>query len=736
MLFEKLCAEYSSLLQDFMENQGPESLSKAAKMGQKMSDCGVSPEEIANIHKIAISKHNTQNVSVNSQDSTTNSSLPLLELLTAYGLALREKEEERVRAENALKKSEERYRRLVECSPDGIAIHCDGTVLYANPAMAEMLGGTPEEFLGQSIWRFVHPDYHDAVRKRIERSLALGNGGERMEETLLKLDGTPVEVDVTGVPFDHDGKGAIQVYVRDIGESKQLEADRIRLATAIEQAREIVLITNADGVIEYVNPEFETVTGYSKKEAIGRTPRLLKSGEQDADFYEDLWRTISGGNTWSGRLVNKKKDGTLYTEEATISPVLNPSGEIISYVAVKRDVTKELKLVEQFRQAQKMEAIGRLAGGVAHDFNNMLSVILGYGDRLLGELRETDPRRESVHQIMAAGERSADLTRQLLAFSRKQALKPQVLNLNDVITDLNRMLHRLIGEDIELTTRLADDLYRVRVDPVQVEQVVMNLAVNARDAMPDGGKLLIETANVELDAEYVEDHCGVAPGQYVLVAVTDTGCGMEAETVSRIFEPFFTTKGLGRGTGLGLSTVYGIVRQSGGTVWVYSEPGHGTTFKIYFPRTRGPATARRPAPKAEKAVERPGARILVVEDEPVLLKLLKEILVGEGYDVSAAGNPDDAIEIVETRGYCPDILITDVVLPKMNGRKLADRIKKTCPDTRVLYMSGYTDNVVVHHGILDPGIPFLEKPISVSKIKSVVAALISSPHEEQGRGTT
>jgi PAS domain S-box-containing protein len=506
---------------------------------------------------------------------------------------------------------------------------------------------------------------------------------------------------------------------------KRKEAELQQVIMAIEQAGEVVVVTDVDGAIQYVNPAFEVVTGYSRQEALGKNPRLLKSGKQSADFYAALWQAITSGSVWRGRMVNKRKDGTLYTEDSTISPVKDGTGRIVNFVAVKRDVTEHLLLIEerinlqeQLRRAQLLESVGRLAGGIAHDFNNMLGIILGYGEVVLERLHQQDPLRKEVQEMVKAAQRSAALTRQLLAFSRRQALQPQVVDLNDLVRNLEKMLRRLIGEDIELRLALTADLGRVFVDPGQIEQVIMNLVVNARDAMPDGGRLLIETDIVELGEIDVAVHPGTAPGKYVLLRVTDTGCGMDEQVLDRVFDPFFTTKEEGRGTGLGLATVYGIVKQSGGNIWVRSQPGEGTTFEIYFP----PAEAA-PEPAADaEAVERVKAdgHILVVEDEESLRRLMGSLLSHLGYQVTLATNGGEALLLVEEKGLVPDLIITDVIMPSMSGRQLVDRLRRGHPDLKVLYMSGYTDDAILRHGVLDDGIPFLQKPFTIRDLGAKV----------------
>jgi len=444
---------------------------------------------------------------------------------------------------------------------------------------------------------------------------------------------------------------------------------------------------------------------------VGQNPRILKSGKQDAAFYQQLWATILQGKTWQGELINRRKDGVLYAEQMSITPVRSEHGEITHFIATKLDVTARKQLEQQLLQAQKIEAVGRLAGGVAHDFNNLLTIINGYAALLAARTSPEDPRRAQLKQIQMAGERAASVTRQLLAFSRRQLLEPRVLDLNSVLADVEKMLRHLIGEDVELVTRLKPGLGLVKADLGQVEQVVLNLAVNARDAMPEGGKLLIETGNAEIDEDYARRHSPMMPGKYVMVAVSDTGCGMDLETQAHIFEPFFTTKEEGRGTGLGLATVYGIVKQSGGFIWVYSEPGQGSTFKIYFPRVEDALPAAEPSkvrPKLAKGSE----TVLVAEDEGGVRSLACEALISHGYKVLEATGAAQALQIAEQHTEPIHLLLTDVVMPGTDGKQLALRLSTLHPETKVLYMSGYTDDAIVRHGILEGGMPFLQKPFA------------------------
>ncbi len=388
--------------------------------------------------------------------------------------------------------------------------------------------------------------------------------------------------------------------------------------------------------------------------------------------------------------------------------VAQTSGDLAREADARQRTESELRRSEeQLRQAQKLEAVGRLAAGIAHDFNNLLSVVLSYAEELLIELPAESPSRRDALEIQRAGERAAELTRQLLVFSRQQVLAPKVLNLNEVLSGLHRMLGRVLGEDVDLTLLAAPLLGQVNADPGQLEQVVMNLVVNARDAMPDGGKLTIATTNVDLDDDYVREHLGVEPGRYVMLSVSDTGIGMDKATQARLFEPFFTTKGPGRGTGLGLSTVFGIIKQSRGSIWVYSEPGQGSTFKIYLPRVD--AAAERPLMAALSTGGH--ETILLVEDEPQVRAVVQRALERGGYGVLVAQDANDALRLSAAVSSI-DLLLTDVVMPQMNGRELAERVRATRPGIRVLFTSGYTDDAILRHGVLDQGVPFLQKPIT------------------------
>jgi len=645
---------------------------------------------------------------------------------------------DRKRAEEKLKAEKEWSEKLANYAPNiVIALRKRSKIAFFNRFAEELTGYKAEEVIGKEwIKTFIPEEQRDVIYRVWDDIVDNRLLNHHFENEIITKSGERRLIEWRNTIITENGEFRMVLsHGVDITERKQAEAERERLTAAIEQAGENIIITDPEGTIRYVNPAFEKLTGYTRKEVIGKTPRILKSGKQDEAFYRDLWETITSGRTWTGRMVNKRKDGSLYTEESTISPVRDRSGQTHNFVAVKRDITEYLRVTEeqaslreQLHLAQRLESVGRLAGGVAHDFNNMLNVILGYGEIVLDKLHPGDPLRDDVNAILEAGKRSAALTRQLLAFSRRQTLQPEVLDLNAVVRNLEKMLRRLIGEDISLELALAEEIDRVMADPGQVEQVIMNLSVNARDAMPNGGRLLFETADVELDETYAQSHTSVHPGKYVMLVVTDTGCGMDRETLSNVFEPFFTTKEKGKGTGLGLATVYGIVKQSGGHIWAYSEPGKGTTFKIFLP-----ATETKPEPKTvvreKETAKGGGEHILVVEDEDSLRKLAETALSRLGYQVSVAANGGEALLLMEEKGLKPDLMVTDVVMPNMSGKDLANRLQRNQPDLRVLYMSGYTDNAIIHHGILEPGTDFIQKPFTLRDLAEKVQAILRGGHK-------
>jgi PAS domain S-box-containing protein len=485
-----------------------------------------------------------------------------------------------------------------------------------------------------------------------------------------------------------------------------------------------VLIANDRGAYVDANSAACKLLGISYDEVIGRTVDDFVEQTSKSDSWR-TWDQFLSEGTMRGVFRLQRPDGDIVDVDLSATANFLPG----RHLSVLRDITERRKLEEQLRQSQKLESVGMLAGGIAHDFNNLLTVITGYSELTLRRLDKTDPLARNVEEIKEAAERATSLTRQLLAFSRKQVLQPKVLDLNSVIVNIEKMLVPLVGEDVELGTLPGIGLGQVKADPGQIGQVILNLVVNARDAMPKGGKITLETANIYLDEAYARRHIAVRPGWYVMLAVTDTGQGMDAETQKYIFEPFFTTKEQGKGTGLGLSTVYGIVKQSGGNLWVYSEVGVGTCFKVYLPLvddrvTEGDANAERPENAAGTET------ILLAEDEEMVRNLAQQILTMHGYTVLAAANAGEALFICREHQGPIQLLLTDVVMPGISGKELAEQVAKLRPDTRVLYMSGYTDQAIVHHGILDGDIAFLGKPFTpnalVLKVVEVLDKDLSS----------
>lgn len=609
-----------------------------------------------------------------------------------------------------------------------IATDPEGRVTFINPVAESLTGWSMAEATGKplkEVFHIVNEYTREVVEDPVTKVLATGAiVGLANHTVLLKRDGSEVPIDDSGAPI-LDEKGRIQGVVmvfRNISSRRQAEAEREMLLSAMEQVGEAVFITDPRGTIEYINPAFERITGYTRQEAIGRNPRILKSGKQNDKFYKKMWETISGGETFKGRMINKRKDGTLYSDEATISPVFSDSGRIVAYVSVKRDVTSQLALEEQFHQSQKMESVGRLAGGVAHDFNNMLGIILGHAELAMDQVDSASPLGADLREIRKAAQRSADLTRQLLAFARKQAASPKVLDLNDHVTGTIKMLRRLIGEDIDLAWMPGPNLWPVKIDPAQTDQLLANLCVNARDAIGGVGKITIKTKNVDLDENYCAAHSGAKPGPHVLLSVTDNGCGMDQETLDNLFEPFFTTKEIGKGTGLGLSTVYGIVQQNKGFIDVDSRPGQGAEFRLYFPRTPETLEANR---GSDAGAEAKGTEtLLLVEDEAMILNLARAVLEHRGYTVLAASSPAEALAIVEQYERPIHLLITDVVMPAMNGHQLKERIEKYIPNIKVLFMSGYTADAIARRGILESDINFLQKPFSNNSLAEKVREVL------------
>lgn len=613
------------------------------------------------------------------------------------------------------------YRSIAENAKDGIGlITAEGKLVYLNPTAKKILGVNDLDLvLGKDALEFHPPDTHPQIRQAIA-SLQNEDSwmGEVEMKNLLTQEVILTEFHAFSIRSATGEVTHLGTVFRDISWKKERNVEISRLSQIVNQAAEAIFVTDLRGQIMFVNPAFEHITGYMAQEVIGQNPRLLKSGRHDENHYKAMWATLSAGNVWRGSLVNRKKNGEFFHEKATISQLKDThTGKPIGYLSVSLDVTKEVNLEAQLQHAQRLESIGRLAGGVAHDFNNILAVITADIEILKKEIKHDDGLYEVIEEIDQSAKHAATLTKQLLAFSRRQVVHPIPLNLNDWILNIKKLLKRIIGEDVEFDTRLADRLSLVEADPAQLEQVIINLVVNARDAMPKGGRLIIETAEVAFKQNSQE-------GPMVMMAISDTGDGMDAETQSHIFEPFFTTKKDGKGTGLGLAMVYGIIKQLNGNILVYSEPGIGTTFKIYFPTTQArPRPSEIPKPTKSRSHQVRRAKILLVEDEELVRKSTKRILERAGHDVRDAHDGEDAIRISENENF--DLLITDLVMPRLGGKELSESLNKRQPHMKVLLMSGYSEGMVMSRGKFDAEINFIEKPFEpkdfLDKIQDMLA---------------
>lgn len=601
-----------------------------------------------------------------------------------------------------------------------LVLNSNGKILAHNPVIKERLGYSSEELNKMNVFDFHPREYAEMTLNNIDAAAA----GETKICSIPLITNNrkliPVESKFTKGCWN--GQDALFCLYRDITKRKRAEVEVNMLSHALKNISECIMVMDLKGNIIFVNDSFLETYGYEKDELIGRPVNILHSENNPPDVIKNIIPATLKAR-WQGELTSKRKDGVEFSSSLSTSIVEDGNGKPVVIIGVLQDISERKLLEDQLRQAQKMEAIGQLAGGVAHDFNNLLTVINGYSELTFTKIDETSPFYNYIKQIRRASERAGSLTQQLLAFSRRQILHPKVLNLNDLVQESSIMLKRLIGEDIGLSTLLKQDIGQIKADPTQIEQVVMNLAINARDAMLQGGQLTIETKKVFLDESYCKHHKEAKPGYYVMLSVSDTGLGMSREVQSRIFEPFFTTKEKAKGTGLGLATVYGIVKQSGGNIWVYSEQGKGTTFKIYLPCI-DVVIAKTVESKTDKAKLGGKETILVVEDEFLVRELVCDSLRQYGYNVLEASDGSKAkVTYKEYKGQI-HLVLTDVVMPKMSGRKLIESLVAVHPEVKALYMSGYTDDAVVNHGILEPEMAFIQKPFSpvtlVQKVQEVL----------------
>lgn len=639
---------------------------------------------------------------------------------------------ERKLAAQQLKESEEVFRAVSTSAQDALVMIDDrGRVSFWNDAAANITGYAVEEALGMEIYSLISPMFTaEQWQRRLAHFAQTGQGdliGRLTRGHFLCKRGQMITVEFSLSSVKLRGRWHVVAVARDITAQLEREQQLARLGLAIEQSSDTVVITDPDGKILYVNPATSRITGYALEELIGHKPSVFKSGKHDQAFYRGLWETLLQGRSWSGRLVNKKKDGTFYEEVATISPVRDGSERIINYVAVKRDVTRETALQEQMTWAQRMDAVGRLAGGMAHDFNNLLAVVLNYCSFIAEELPADSAIRGDLDEIRKAAQRGATLTKQLLTFSRKQMARPEVLEISRPLREMENLLRRQLGEQIELLLHVGKELWKVEIDHGQFEQVLMNLVINARDAMPGGGKVKVELTNFSTDEKFLQQHPEVKPGQYVRLTMSDTGCGMSEEVAQRIFEPFFTTKEKGKGTGLGLATVYGVIAQAGGSIWVESQLGSGSLFTILLPRTEKDRLPTETASAVAPASLHGEETVLVVEDEDSVRELTRRILDKNGYRVLTAGNAAEALEMESRHHNKIDLLLTDVIMPKVTGPELAEQMRRIRPEILVLFMSGYADTVMSDQGVLEKVGRLIRKPFTEEVLLQRIRELLDRP---------
>jgi PAS domain S-box-containing protein len=632
-------------------------------------------------------------------------------------------------AERAVRSTDERFKFVAKATND-VIWDWDITTnsLVWNDSVETIFGHKQSKIFPEIQWWYdhIHPDDRERVSGGIRAAIESGGNSWSDQYRYLRADGKYANVTDRGyIARDQAGNPVRMIgAMTDVTERSRSEAAirfQAQLLNAVQQA---VVATDPDGIVLYWNAHAEKLYGWSATEAIGKDISELKTSSFLREHAHEIAEKVAGGESWTGEFLVQGKASKAFPALLTASPIMDESGRLVGIVRVSIDLTERRNLEEQFRQSQKMDAVGRLAGGIAHDFNNLLTVIRLNTEIIMEGFDPTDPRSEDVKQIRSAAERASSLTRQLLAFSRKQMLQPRVLDLNSVVSSVEPMLRRLIGEDITIAS-LCNARGYIVADPGQLEQILVNLVVNARDAMPEGGTISIETGNVELDETYTSEHAPVIPGRYVMLAVGDNGIGMSHDIREHAFDPFFTTKEAGKGTGLGLATVYGIVKQSGGYVWIYSEPGLGTTLKLYFPEVSSAAAFKGEEYKAlPKERARGSETILLVEDEDAVRGLASRILEKQGYRVIAAQHGKEAMDIATKEEGRIDLVLTDIVMPGMNGRGLVERLAGIRPRIKSLYMSGYTDDDIVRRGFVEPSKSFLQKPFTSEALLRTVRKVL------------
>jgi len=643
--------------------------------------------------------------------------------------------DQRKNAETDLKKSEERFRNISENSLVGIYNIQDGILVYVNLKFAEIFGYSVEECLNNMPFRqLIHPEDFKIVQKQVLKQVSGEIKSVRYTVRGIKKGGEIIHVEIFESSIHLSGKLTITGTMLDITERKLAE-ETIRYSekqyrSLFNSIRDAILVADTNRQIIDCNPAFIDLFGYSKRELLGKQTIAIYANEEEFKRMGSAIKDHIGDPEFLYTAHYQKENGSAFLGETNVFYMRDDENTIVGFIGLIRDITRSKraeeeheKLQEQFQQAQKMESVGRLAGGVAHDYNNALSVIIGFTELAMDGIDTAEPMHADLNEVLKAARRATDVTRQLLTFARKQTIKPKLLDLNETVENMLKMLRRLIGEDIDLICLLETERLIVKMDPSQIDQILANLCVNARDAIVGVGKVTIETKMVTFDTAYCTDHHGFVPGEFVMLAVSDNGCGIDKETLNHIFEPFFTTKNSDKGTGLGLATVYGIVNQNNGFINIYSEPGNGTAFKIYLPRHEGDIIKIQ-REDTEKISMGCGEMILIVEDDPSILKLAWQILVGLGYTVLTAGTPEGAISLAKKHTGRIHLLITDVIMPEMNGHELANTLQSDFPDLKCLFMSGYTADTIAHHGVLDEGVDFIQKPFSKRDLAAAIRKIL------------
>ncbi len=629
--------------------------------------------------------------------------------------------------EELLRKSEEKYRTIVEGLEEGYyEMDFSGSIIFCNSSLARTLGLTVDEVIGLDYLKYTDPSYLGVVEETFERVRTTDQRAKILGWKLVNKDGVTLNIEAS-VALMKDARGVpvgFRGVCRDVSELKKAERERLLLVTAIEQSAESIMITDADEVVLYTNPAFERTTGYSSKEALGRKAGFIMSGEHGTESYRELRATLGQGQVWSGRFVNRKKDGELFHEEATISPVKDESGRIVSYVAAKRDVTREVRLEEELRQAQKMEAIGTLAGGVAHDFNNILSAIFGFTQLALDDATEGTRQHAALTEVTIAAERAAELVKQILTFSRKSAQEKRIVNIAVLVKEVLKFLRASLPSTIDIRPEIKAPGSQVMADPTQVHQVFMNLCTNAWHAMREkGGKLVAKIEDVVLDDRSRDLDGDMKPGPYLMLSVGDQGNGIPAHIRDRIFEPYFTTKKAGEGTGLGLAVVHGIVKSHGGSIRVDSEVGLGTTFRVFLPRVEEESMAKTSSPET---IPTGNERILFVDDESQIVKLADIMLQDLGYTVISETDSLRALEVFQRDPLALDLIITDMTMPNMTGKELAAKVLAVRSDMPIILCTGFSEDIAPSEAKEQGISAFIMKPLNRDNLAPVVRDVLDN----------